>query len=301
MASLIWLTTLLSFAAFIFLAISGRRTAPSVSFGVSVLFYGASFIVSVLTFIGLVMQSGESEEFLFSMGLSIHEGFRVSYFISISVMVIYGLALVLSIVYVRRSYIFAPSKAHFLATQSTIWTFGLTSLIISPTLTQAATGLAVCFAATVWWMLLQSRRGIMRSITASALIVVAFLAQTAVCFVAWHQFNTVQLTQIQYAIASTGNALSPVIWIWFLGMLLHASAFVVLPFDSLTSSKQSATVCSLFTSLASALFLALAWTMLHSAAWTLVVVIIGFVFTVLPLGLMWANVPVVRRASKVSE
>ncbi|MFD1675806.1 hypothetical protein [Alicyclobacillus fodiniaquatilis] len=292
MASWIWLTCLLSLAAFLFLAISGSRTPKSITSRVAALFFAVAALISMAVFVSTIPSPGTAETYLFSfVGMNAHLGFRVSFATVISIISVYFTATVLTNRVMRRRHLFTDKQIHTFCTQLAWWTFGLSFLVMSPTLSQAWLGSLICTLGVIWFLLFDARNILSsgQTRTLSLLVIVAFLAQTLPTWLAWHVYHTVQLTLIrhEHKIGRVAHGAAWVLWLWLAGLLIQWGTLYTI--RGMTRDKMSRTAClwlsfALYT--ASGFYLWAAWPVVVTAHWMTVVVIalaIGISLSLLPL------------------
>lgn len=282
MAFWIWLTSLLAFAVFIFLAISGRKTSQRLSYHISAWFYTGAIVASIIGLIGIASSSQGTDTYLFTLfGLPVHEGFRIDVGTSILILALCIVSACIAGVKLR----FMPAEndetAHAEMIQLSWWTFALSLLIFSPTLGQAFVAAALCTIAVIWSLtsksLHASSRSIVHASILAGILVVSFLAQTSSTFVTWLQLHTVQLTQLSHVGKAGGVWHGPdwAVLLWLLGVILQAVAFVITYIWMKGFVHGAVRRLAFALAVASGLYAWLAWPVIVAAHWMIWLIVLA--------------------------
>ncbi|EPZ45548.1 MULTISPECIES: hypothetical protein [Alicyclobacillus] len=236
MTSWIWLSSLLSLSGLVFLVISGPRTPSRVSYSLSTCLYAVSSIAALLGLIGVLFSHGETETYLFSLfGLQHYEGFRVGLATSIITLILYVLcALWMGWRWRAASAADVTEVAHDEALLMAWVTFGLSILILAPSLGQAFVGVAIAVLGAIYvvWRatLREGVRALEVRVVGSVALAIATILQTLPTWVAWHVLHTVQLSEIHYQVTSASwHGPMWLIWVWFIGSLLAIATVALAP------------------------------------------------------------------------
>lgn len=281
MTSWIWLTSLLSLAGVVFLAISGRGTPVRVSYSLSMWLYAVSAVAALLGFVGVLLNHGQAETYLFSLlGFQEHEGFRVGIATTLVTLVLYLAAALWMFVRGRRADRTNTARAHDEALVGAWATFGLCILILAPTLAQAFLGMVLTVLSTFYlFCRLPLGEGVRASevrVVVIVALVISTILQTLPTWVAWHALRTVQLTEIQYQVSgSLWHGPGWLVWVWLLGVALQAATWSVLPalLKALPMGVQLRLI--IVQGLASALYIWLAWSVVVASPWHVWLVVLA--------------------------
>lgn len=297
--SSVWMPTLFSLAVFVFLAISGRdttnRQATALSFGAYVL----SFVFAVLAFVG-VLRMGPQTYLLSLFHTSIHEGFSVDVLASVWLVILYGVLAVLSLFDMRRIGHDGQEGAssHYTSTLQRAWfAFGISMILLSPTLSQALVGFGlVTIGVVVNLALATKHHAIEVRVVTEVLVVSGFILQTLATWVAWSMLHTVQLTVISH-IGPAGSKWSSqtwLVWVWLLGVVLQCVALMLWMRTDVSKQKASAEQpevnvertgfrygvqlrLTMFLVVGSGAYLWLVWSVVVVAPWMIVMVVVALI------------------------
>ncbi|GMA63536.1 hypothetical protein NZD89_27140 [Alicyclobacillus fastidiosus] len=281
MTSWIWLTSLLSLAGVVFLAISGRGTPTRVSYTLSMWLYAVSAVAALLGFVGVLLNHGQAETYLFSMfGLQEHEGFRVGIATTLVTLLLYLVATVWMFVQWRRADRANTARAHDESLVGAWATFGLSILILAPTLAQAFLGMVLTVLSTFYLFcrlpLGEGVRALEVRVVIIVTLVISTILQTLPTWVAWHALHTVQLTEIQYQVVGSGwHGPGWLVWVWLLGVVVEAATWFVLPTLLKASPLGVQLRLIIVQGLASALYVWLAWSVVVASLWHVWLVIVA--------------------------
>ncbi|GEO24737.1 hypothetical protein AAC03nite_05220 [Alicyclobacillus acidoterrestris] len=287
MTSWIWLSSLLSLSGLVFLVISGPRTPSRVSYSLSTCLYAVSSLAALLGLIGVLFNHGETETYLFSLfGLQHYEGFRVGLATSIITLILYVLcALWMGWRWWRTaSAADVTEVAHDEALLMAWLTFGLSILILAPTLGQAFVGVAIAVLAAMYvaWRatLREGVRALEVRVVGLVALVIATILQTLPTWVAWHVLHTVQLSEIHYQVTSASwRGPMWLVWVWFIGSLLATATVALTPrFVQPPAWAQVAGMplrIAPILGLSGGIYVWLAWPVVIASSWQIVMVVIA--------------------------
>lgn len=263
----IWLSTVISFASCVFVAIAGKNARPKFLYTPLLYAVALGALASVFGLIGAIQLRGTPATYMFSLfGLPVHEGFRVTEVTASSNLALY----IAACVYLWRPWrwlsrwspwypslwsrgvynesdTFINARAYPNVMYASWITLMSSLIILAPTLAQGAGSLYVAIIAIVIAshksIRLKSRLPLFDVYILYALIGISFLAQTTPTWMAWAHLHTVELIRLRHA--SSGQVWhTPAIsgWLSLLGFIGEAGAVMLMTWLAVSDEARRAVV-----------------------------------------------------------